>query len=91
MSRTRHHLGKLLARPLEHALNNRYIDIYYRCSNQLNAEVGLRNKNVIVWHPINCYQRDNPSKTIESVSVTREVVNGPHLSKQYGYEQNPSL
>jgi len=75
MSRTRHHLGKLLAWPLQHARNNRYIDIHYSCSKQLNAEVGLRNKNVINWHPINCHQRDIVSRTIESVNVTKEGVN----------------
>jgi len=79
MSRTRHNLGKLLPWPLQHARNNRYIDIYYSCSKQLNAEAGLGNKNVFSWHPINCHQRDNASRTTESVNVTREGVNETHL------------
>jgi hypothetical protein len=91
MSRTRHNLGKLLPRPLQHARNNRYIDIYHSCSKQLNAEAGLGNKNVIGWLPINCHQRDNASRTTESVNATRGAVNGTHLIKQYGCQQHPSL
>jgi len=91
MSRTRHHLGKLLVRPFQHARNNRYIDIHYSCSKQLNAEGGLRIKSVTSWHPINCHQRDIIRSTIESVNVTREVANKTYLIKQYGCQQRPSL